>query len=107
LKSQAFGRAIADFARTIALNPGDIDAYHNRGSAYLGAGQTDLAIADYDRVIALAPDRARTYERRADAHLRKGNLKQAREDAERAVALAPELAEAKQMLALITVAETP
>ena len=60
--------AIADYDRTIAINPKNADAYGNRGAIYNSKGQYDRAIADYDRAIALNPKYANMYGNRAIAY---------------------------------------
>ena len=46
-------RAIADFDRSIELNPNDASAYNNRGVAYGLQGTHDRAIKDFNRAIEL------------------------------------------------------
>jgi Flp pilus assembly protein TadD len=48
-------RAIADFNKTIRLNPKSALAYNNRGIAYGIKGQRDRAIADLRRALKLDP----------------------------------------------------
>ena len=46
---------MADFDRTIALEPGDAIPYYNRGCAYAGMGDLCGALEDFDRSIDLDP----------------------------------------------------
>ena len=53
-------RAIADFNRSIQINPGAALTYFNRGVAYLYAGAVPKALADLNRASALDPKDAFT-----------------------------------------------
>ena len=53
--------AIADFARIIARNPNDAEAYNNRGIAYRKKGDLNRAIDDFTHAIALNPNDAKAY----------------------------------------------
>ena len=64
-------------------------AYNNRGIAYNGKRNYDLAIADYTKVMALAPDNADAFINRAWAYHLKGDDAEALPDANKAVDLAP------------------
>jgi tetratricopeptide (TPR) repeat protein len=48
-------RAIADYDKTIALDPKYAIAYDNRGIAYKAKGDNDRAIADHNEAIRLDP----------------------------------------------------
>ena len=48
-----YNSAINDFHRAIKINPNNVDAYNNRGVAYMRQGQRDCAIEDYNRAIEL------------------------------------------------------
>ena len=64
-------------------------AYNNRGIAYNGKRDYDMAIADYTHVMALAPDNADAFINRAWAYHLKGDDTKALPDANKAVELAP------------------
>lgn len=64
-------------------------AYNNRGIAYNGKRNYDMAIDDYTKVIGLAPDNGDAYINRAWAYHLKGDDAKALPDANKAVALAP------------------
>ena len=51
----AFGHAIADHTRAIALNPNVAVVYYNRGLAYAKKGDKDQAIADFRKVLEINP----------------------------------------------------
>ena len=57
-------RAIADFNKSLELNPNKAAPYVNRGRAYSGKGDYDPAIADYDRAVQLDPKDAWIYDNR-------------------------------------------
>ena len=44
-----WNEAIVEFNEAIEMNPGDANAYDNRGLAYYYKGQYDQAISDYDK----------------------------------------------------------
>ncbi len=60
---------------------------YNRGTAYYGKGQLDLAIADYDQVIRLDPGNAVAYNNRGYARDRLGQTDDAIADYDHAVRL--------------------
>ena len=53
--------AISDYGRVIAINPGYVAAYANRGLAYGRAGEHAKAIADFDKALAIGPGDAKMY----------------------------------------------
>lgn len=63
---------LASLNTAIQKNPQDIDAYIQRGLAYLRLNQNVAAIADYTAAIKLDPDHALAYNNRAIAKI---NLK--------------------------------
>ena len=48
-------RAIADYTKTIALNPKHAIAYYNRGVTYEKKGDKEQAIADYRKALEIDP----------------------------------------------------
>ncbi|MFA9476192.1 MAG: tetratricopeptide repeat protein, partial [Filomicrobium sp.] len=65
-------RIIADYTKTVALDPNDAAAYTNRGNSYDDKGEYALAIADFDKAIALNPNDANAYYNRGNAYDDKG-----------------------------------
>ena len=57
--------AIEEFNEAIRLDPGNSNAYTNRGFAYNQLGMYQRAIEDLDDAIRLDPDRAEAYNNRA------------------------------------------
>ena len=49
-------------------------AFNNRGNAFTGKGELDLAIRDYDKAIKLKPKNAKTLNNRGFAYAKKGEL---------------------------------
>ena len=47
-----FDAAIADYNKTIELNPANADVYDHRGNAYIGKGNFGAAIVDFSKAIA-------------------------------------------------------
>lgn len=93
---QELDRAIEFYSRAIALQPGFISAYQNRGTAYLKrgeAGDPDQAIDDLTQVVEAGFTDATVYSNRGAAYLRRdeaGDLNRAIEDLSRAIDLAPD-----------------
>ena len=85
-------RAIRDFDRAIALNPGLVVAWRNRGLAYRGKGDFERALADYDQATLLAPGDARLYVDRGQVYLATNDHARAMQDFDRAVGMKPDLA---------------
>ena len=71
----------------ISINPQFAKAYSNRGYAYLGKGQYDMAIADCNKSIRLDPNDAVARLNRGAAYKLQGNEAEAIADFEKAVTL--------------------
>jgi tetratricopeptide (TPR) repeat protein len=71
-----------------------VEAYYNRGLAYLNKGDDDRAIADLDKAVELAPLFFEAYCNRGLAYLNKGDDDRAISDFDKAVELAPKFAQA-------------
>jgi tetratricopeptide (TPR) repeat protein len=56
-----YDQAIADYTQAIRIAPNYVDAYNQRGSAYINKGDEDRAIADFTQVIRLDPNNALAY----------------------------------------------
>lgn len=46
-------QAVADFTTVLKLDPTNVNAYFNRGSAYDSLGQYEKAVADYTHALDL------------------------------------------------------
>jgi len=82
-------RAIADYTRAIALDPGNALAYAGRGIQYGNKALYDRALADENKSIALQPNDARTYDNRGIIFMAKGYYGQTIADATKAITLDP------------------
>jgi tetratricopeptide (TPR) repeat protein len=82
-----FDGAIADFNKSIALDPGFWATYMVRGLARDSKGDYDGAIADYDKAIDLNPTFAKPYNDRGHARYQKGDYDGAIADYNKAIEL--------------------
>jgi lipoprotein NlpI len=87
-----YDRAIRDFDRAIALQPGLVVAWRNRGLAHKGKGDFDRALADYEQALVFAPSDARLYNERGLAYAGMSDFPNAIADFNRAIALKPDQA---------------
>lgn len=71
--------AILDYTQALALNPKEVEAFHQRGLARQTKGDFDGALADYTQVLSLDP-------KQADAYSNRGFIKQAKGDFDGALA---------------------
>jgi tetratricopeptide (TPR) repeat protein len=85
--------AIADYDRTLELDPGFARAYNNRGAARFILGDSGGAMNDYNQAIALDPRGADAYRNRGLARYVTGALAEAISDLSQAIALNPREAE--------------
>jgi tetratricopeptide (TPR) repeat protein len=83
-------RAIADYSKSIGLDPKFVRAYNNRGIAYDSKGEHDHAIADFSKAIELDPNSATGYNNRAWAYFKAGKAADGLHDAQRALELLPD-----------------
>lgn len=67
-----YDAAIADYSRSLELEPDNIKTLNNRGYSYAKSGAYDAAIGDYSRVIALDPSNAHAYHNRGISYDKKG-----------------------------------
>jgi len=81
--------ALADLAKSLAINPNDADALQVRGAIALKNREFDRAIADMDRSVVLAPARADYLLNRSIANRNAGRMVQALADATKVIELAP------------------
>lgn len=80
-------RAIEDYDRTLALDPGFAYAYTNRGVAYRFLGQNERAIEDFDQALKLNPKDSGAYQSRGAAWEALGANGKAVSDWEKAIML--------------------
>lgn len=89
-----YDEAIADYNKTLALDPSDASTYHNRGVSYYRLRQFDLALADYNKALELKLDNGEVYNNRGAVYASLGRSDAAIADFTKAIALTPEYAEA-------------
>src|SRR5262249_5036671 len=81
--------ALADYDRTIELDPAHFFAFHNRAGIHRIRRDLDHAIADYDSAIRLHQNEATFYYNRGTAKVYAGSLPGALADLKRAAELNP------------------
>ncbi|WP_413160868.1 tetratricopeptide repeat protein [Capilliphycus salinus ALCB114379] len=94
IESGDYQQAISNLNEAVNLNPGQIEAYLNRGVAYSELNSHASAIANYDKAIELAPNNADAYYYRADEYLQAGNAPKALADYNKAIQLNPNYSQA-------------
>ena len=86
-----FEEAIQDYNEAILLDPQRVEAFNNRGRAYLNIDQAGKAIEDVDQVLRLDPQLAEAYYNRGLAYSKLGQAEKADADFDQAIRLDPEL----------------
>lgn len=87
-------RALRDFDRALALQPGLVVAWRNRGLAHRLKGDFERALADYEQALLFAPSDARIYTERGLVYLAIDDYAAGIRDFDRAIAFKPDLAAA-------------
>ncbi|NUR89158.1 MAG: tetratricopeptide repeat protein, partial [Nonomuraea sp.] len=87
-------RALADYARAIALDPGYPDYYLDRGNLLVKLGRQDEALADYETMMRVSPPFPEPYYNRAGIRFARGDLDGALADLDYALELDPAFAPA-------------
>ena len=80
-------RALADYSEAIRVDPGNVNAFDNRGNTWKAKGDSDRAIADYGDAIRLDPKYAFGYVNRGSVWRTKRNFDQAIADLSQAIRL--------------------
>jgi lipoprotein NlpI len=96
LQMREYDRALRDFDRALALDPGLVVAWRQRALAYRGKGDYERALADFEQAILLAPSDARLYTERGVTFELLGDYASAIRDFNRAIAFRPNHAPAIQ-----------
>ena len=94
LQMREYERAIRDFDRALALEPGLVVAWRQRALAYRSKGDYERALADFEQAILLAPSDARLYTDRGVTYELLGDYPSAIRDFNRAIAFRPNHASA-------------
>lgn len=77
LAKRDFERAIREYSKVIGLDPNYVEAYVNRGIAYVSENKYDQAIADYGIAISLKSKGVAAYNDRGAAYGAKGEYDEA------------------------------
>ncbi|EAW34211.1 hypothetical protein L8106_08891 [Lyngbya sp. PCC 8106] len=94
IESGDYQEAISTLNQAVNLNPGQLEAYLNRGVAYSELNSHASAIANYDKAIQLAPNNAEAYYYRGDEYLQAGNAPKALADYNKAIQFNPNYSQA-------------
>ena len=92
LKARQFAAAIEAFTRAIEADPGNAEAYNQRGVARANSGDFQLAIADYTKAADIKPKQASIFNNRGSAYYHTGAYERAIADYTRAIEINPYLA---------------
>jgi tetratricopeptide (TPR) repeat protein len=84
-----YDSAISLFTQALEVNPGNAEAYHNRGHAYSWKGEHDKAIADYSAAIERDPRLQAAYRYRGFLYEQKGEYEKALADYSQVIAINP------------------
>ncbi len=90
MKRHRYEAAVAVFTELIALNPGNPDAYKNRGVAYMKLSQYDPAIRDFEKITQITPDLKGLHSNLGVAWYYKGEYEKAIENYNKEIALSPD-----------------
>jgi len=88
-RERRYEQALADFEKSIALNPDYAPVYNNRGNVLMQMGRIEDAIKDFTRAIELAPAYGAAFNNRGNAYLALGRTAEAEADLRRASKLLP------------------
>src|SRR5687768_7351527 len=82
-----YKEAIAEYSKTIYIEPTFMQAYNNRGLAKLELSDYNGALSDFNKVISKEPKNGEAYRNRATLKIRKQDYAGALADYDKAVAL--------------------
>ena len=89
-----YQNAIRHYTKVIELNPGNVEAYYNRGKAHLKISKIPQAIQDFSEIIILDPGNAEAYYSRGRTYLNIKEPAEAIQDFSEIITLDPGNAEA-------------
>ena len=69
--------SLADFTRSVTLDPTKWKAYHNRGVSNALAGNYEAALVDFSRSLELQPEYSNTWFNRGEVYFEQGEFPQA------------------------------
>jgi tetratricopeptide (TPR) repeat protein len=87
--AELYDQAIADFSKSIQMEPNFDGAYFYRGAAYFDEGLYDQAISDFTKAIKMRPSSHGLYGNRGFVYLKKGLYDQAISDLTKAIQIQP------------------
>jgi len=90
LTQKEYNKALADFNKTIELNPLYLQAYTNRATVHRAMGNYIFAFNDYNKVIELNPINVQAYHNRAHAFASIGEIEKALTDYNKAIEIKPD-----------------
>jgi len=98
---QEYAEAVEEFSVSLAHHPQCVDAYFNRGAAYIHLGHFQEAVDDLDRALELAPRSPKVLFNRCIAFMKLMQLDRALTDIDHALIRDPHFARAYLARALI------
>jgi len=84
-----FDSALADFQKSLGLNPNYANTYNGRGVVYRDKGEFDKAIADFDKALELQSDLAGAYNNRGNVYFSQDEYDRAITDYDQAIKIDP------------------
>lgn len=89
-----YDEAIANYTKTLTINPHYANAYYQRGNAWYAKGDDDKAINDFTQIIAFNPRDVNAFLNRGSAWNNKGEYEKAINDFTKVLELNPHNADA-------------
>ena len=86
---QNYERALADYNKTIEINPQFSWPYFNRALVYRKLNRNDDALTDYQKALEIDPNYAKAYNSRAWMYCQQGKFNEALVDVDKALELKP------------------
>jgi len=78
--------ALADYGKSIQIEPDNVESYDYRADVYQQKGDLDLALADYDHASRIDPTYAAAFYSRGLIYEKKGDIDRARTEYDSAIA---------------------
>jgi tetratricopeptide (TPR) repeat protein len=97
-KARKYDLMVEKYSQAIARYPGYVEAYNNRGVAYLNKEMYDEAEADFEKAVELYPEFATGYANLGDLYKNRGEYDKAEQYLNRALVIYPAFTYAKEQL---------